>query len=242
MELAMIDVTSAYAIPLVWPRRALDLAIVDGIAIHHTVTLYLSVHATEQDERNQVSMIHTYHKTRGWGGFAYHIISFPSGRVYLVVPLTQLGTHVGWQNDHLLGIVVAGNFTSIVPGKLQQEGVVEGIRLIHTALGREVVIKPHRAWTATTCPGNTHSLWVPGLTTLVKEDDMKTLQELEALIVKLREDATNGDTGIRVDLTKLRRDTTGADNDMRARLDALEAGSIPSSPEGIAAKLKIVAK
>ena len=168
----MIDVTSAYAIPLVWPRRALDLTKVDGIAIHHTVTLYLSVHATEQDERNQISMIHTYHKSRGWGGFAYHIISFPSGRVYLVVPLTQMGTHVRWQNNHLLGIVVAGNFTSIVPGKPQQEGVAEGVRLIYTALRREVYIRPHRTWTATTCPSNTHSLWVPGLMALTKEDDM----------------------------------------------------------------------
>ena len=170
--MTVIDVTRDYPIPLVWPRLAMALKRVDAIAIHHTVTLYLSPNATEADERNQIDIIDMYHRSKSWGGFAYHLISFPSGRVYLVVPLSQWGAHVKGENDHLHAVVVAGDFTDVVPGTAQQQGVAEGIRHIYGALGRTVPIRPHRAWTATSCPGATWRQWVPGLTELVEEDDM----------------------------------------------------------------------
>ena len=180
--MAVIDVTAAYPIPLVWPRLALDLKRVDAIAIHHTVTFFLSPSATVAEERAHISMIHVYHKSKGWGGFAYHLISFPSGRVYLVVRLTQWGTHVKGENDHLDAIVVAGDFTDRVPVLAQQEGVAEGIRLIYATLGREVSIRPHRAWGGTACPGNAWQSWVPGLTALVEEDDMTTPEEVREIM------------------------------------------------------------
>ncbi len=167
----VIDVTSHYPIPLVWPRLAMDLKRVDAIAIHHTVTFFLKPSATVAEERAHISMIHAYHKSKGWGGFAYHLISFPSGRVYLVVPLTQWGTHVRGENDHLEAVAVAGDFTDRVPVLAQQRGVAEGIRLVYAALGRQVSIRPHRSWTQTACPGATWQQWVPGLTALVEEED-----------------------------------------------------------------------
>ena len=167
------NVTRNYYIPLVWPRLTMDLKRVDAIAIHHTVTFFLSPSATVEEERAHIAMIHRYHLSKGWGGFAYHLISFPSGRIYHVVPLTQWGAHVHAENYHLYGIVVAGDFTSIVPGLPQQQGVAEGIRLAYAALGRQVSIRPHRAWATTACPGATWQQWVPDLTALVEgEEDM----------------------------------------------------------------------
>ncbi|KKM22136.1 hypothetical protein LCGC14_1628400 [marine sediment metagenome] len=179
--MTVIDVTKDYPIPLVWPRPAMDLKRVDGIAIHHTVTFFLSPSATVLEELAHIDMIHAYHKSKGWGGFAYHLISFPSGRVYLVVPLTQWGAHVHAENDHLHAVVVAGDFTARAPILAQQQGVAEGIRLIYTTLGRQVSIRPHRAWTATSCPGATWDQWVPGLTELVEEEDNMTPEQMAEL-------------------------------------------------------------
>ena len=173
---SITDVIAQFPIPLVWPRLPMDLARVNAIAIHHTATLYLPPNATEEDELNQIAVIHIYHKSKGFGGFGYHFIAFPSGRVYLVTPLTQWGTHVEDENDHLYGIAVAGTFTDTVPGLLQREGVAEAITAIYATLGRRVPIRPHRAWNppwgGTICPGNTWRDWVPGLIELVdKEED-----------------------------------------------------------------------
>ncbi len=170
--MTVIDATAAYPIPLAWPRLAMDLKRVDAIAIHHTVTFFLSPSATVEEEQNHIQMIHWYHLSKGWGGFAYHLISFPSGRVYLVVPLTQWGAHVHAENDHLHAVVVAGDFTDRAPVLAQQQGVAEGIRLIYAALGRQVSIRPHRSWGGTACPGDAWQSWVPGLTALVEEDAM----------------------------------------------------------------------
>lgn len=180
--MAVRDVHRDFYIPLVWPRLTMDLKRVDAIAIHHTVTFFLKPSATVAEEMAHIGMIHVYHKSKGWGGFAYHLISFPSGRVYLVVPLTQWGAHVRAENDHLEAIVVAGDFTSVVPTKAQQQGVAEGIRVIYGALGRQVSIRPHRSWGGTACPGDTWQQWVPGLTALVEEDDMPTIDEVRTVV------------------------------------------------------------
>ena len=60
---------------------------------------------------------------------------------------------------------------------------------------------------------------------LLKEDDMATLQEVEAAIQELRADATSSDSKLRTDLAKLREDATASDKAIRAKLDALTAGT-----------------
>jgi len=170
---AINDVHADYPMPYVWPRLPLDVNRVDAVVVHHTATFFLRPSATIAEELAHIDMIHIYHQSKGWGGFAYHFIVFPSGRSYLVVPLTQWGAHVKGENDHLHAVVVAGDFTDVVPVRAQQEGVAEGIRLVYATLGRRVPIRPHRSWTPTSCPGNTWQSWVPGLTALVEEDEME---------------------------------------------------------------------
>ncbi len=179
----VIDVTDRFPIPLVWPRLPMDLARVDAIAIHHTVTFYLSPDATESDEFNQILLINKYHKSKGFGGFGYHFIAFPSGRGYYVVPLTQWGAHVDLENGHLYGIAVAGDFSDTVPGLLQRGAVASAIQFIYAFLRRRTPIRPHRAWGWTSCPGGTWRAWVPGLIELVdgKEEDMERLNDSDAV-------------------------------------------------------------
>ncbi len=80
----------------------------------------------------------------------------------------------------------------------------------------------HNWLSATSCPSGRNP-WAEKFKLINEwEDTVKTLEELEAMIVKLREDATSGDRDLRADLAKLRSDATGADTSIRERLDALE--------------------
>ena len=132
---------------------------VDAIAVHHTAVdprtgegeslLLPASEMSMEDELNHIAVIHLYHKSRGFGGFGYHIIVFPSGRAYLVTPLNQWGAHVAGENDHLWGIAFAGNFYSDLPGEPQIAGGREAVAYIP----KELSIRPHLYWGGTACPG-----------------------------------------------------------------------------------------
>jgi hypothetical protein len=166
--------------PFVWPRLPLDVNRVDAVVIHHTVTFFLSLNATVEEEKAHIQMIHLYHKSIDYIGFAYHFITFPSGRAYLVVPLNQYGTHVLGNNDHLWGIAAAGNFASVLPNDFQRDGVTDCIAACYAYKSRRLPIRPHKAYVSTTCPGR----WYEILNELIpEEDDMeRTEEEIRALV------------------------------------------------------------
>jgi hypothetical protein len=209
----MRDVTALFPIPLVWPRLAMNPDDVDAIVIHHTAIdprstepevalLFPASEMSEEDELNHIRVIHLYHKSLGWGGFAYHIIAFPSGHSYLVVPLSQWGAHVGGKNDTKYGIVAADDLSEKVPPLPQQYAVVEGIDLIDAHLRRQVYVGPHREFSATSCPGAYWWQWVPQLRILAKEED--NVKELtEALHRILTGKETKEDGLLRRQLTAL---------------------------------------
>lgn len=181
------DVTHLFQIPLVWPREALQVGRITGIAVHHEAVLWMRPDATVEEEINHLRAIDRYHReVKQYGGFAYHLASFPTGRIYQVTSLKQMGAHVYQKNDHLYGIMLAGLFSVTVPGDKQLNATAAGIAHIDNFLGRKVEVKGHREWatagSSTACPGNTHAQWVPGLRGRIKEDDMMTLAEIETWI------------------------------------------------------------
>lgn len=149
----MIDVRDQFPITPGYPRLTMDWNIVDGIVIHHTAVLFPAADMTEADELNHIRVIHLYHKSTGWGGFAYHFIVFPSGRCYYVVDLHLWGAHVGGLNDRKFGIVAAGDFSDTPPTPAQFVGLWEPLIPIANVLNRGVPITPHSQWTDTSCPG-----------------------------------------------------------------------------------------
>jgi len=196
----IINVVSQFPIPRTYPRLAMDAERVGAIAIHHTAVspfsdanhvalVFPAAQMSDEDELNHIRVIHLYHKSKGFGGFAYHFIAFPSGRVYLVVPLNQWGSHVFAENDHLYGIVVAGDFTDAIPDIPQQVGVVGAIEHIFAYLGRRVPIRSHWAWGGTACPGARRQQWVPYLIDLVdgEEDEDVLTQEDKDFFIKQNE-------------------------------------------------------
>lgn len=151
----MIDVRAQFPITPGWPRLTMDWNIIDGIVIHHTAVLFPAANMTRADELNHIRVIHDYHESLGWGGFAYHFIVFPSGRCYYVVDLHRWGAHVGGLNDRKFGIVAAGNFIDVPPDLAQFSGVWHTLGFIDGAVNPDdpLPIYPHRAFTQTSCPG-----------------------------------------------------------------------------------------
>lgn len=177
MELVVIDVTARFPILREWPRSTMSLNLVDAIVIHHTAgdpregesLLLPASEMSMEDELNHIAVIHLYHKSKGFGGFGYHIIVFPSGRAYLVTPLDQWGAHVALQNDHLYGIAFAGSFYDKLPGEPQMAGGREAIAYIP----KELPIRPHLYWGGTACPGR-----LVEVLDQLKEADVATPQEI----------------------------------------------------------------
>jgi hypothetical protein len=165
------DLTARFPIAREWPRQTGRPADITDNAIHHTATLYLSPTATVADETNQIAVIHQYHIRRGFGGFGYHGIAFPSGRAYLVTPFDQWGANVEGENDHVHGYAAAGTYTTSVPPPALQAGLARLIAAGRRYLGRTVPDRPHRYWGGTTCPGDPWATWVPALTILAAKED-----------------------------------------------------------------------
>ncbi len=178
----VIDVTHLFQIPLMWPRERLQVGRVTGIAIHHEAVLWLRPNATVEEEINHLRAIDRYHReVKGFGGFAYHMAAFPTGRIYLVTSLIQMGAHVYQKNDRLYGIMLAGLFSVTVPGEKQLDATSEGIKYLDNFLGRQVEVGPHRKWTDTSCPGDVWEQWVPQL----RKEDTMTPEE-RALLLTLQ--------------------------------------------------------
>lgn len=167
------DVTHLFRIPLEWPREALQLGRVDGIAVHHEAVLWPRPNATVEEEMNHLRAIDRYHReVKGFLGFAYQMAAFPTGRIYQVTSLKQMAAAVYQKNDSKYSIMLAGLFSTTVPGEKHLDATAEGINHFDNFLGRKVEVGPHRKWTSTDCPGDTWEQWVPGLRARVKEEDM----------------------------------------------------------------------
>lgn len=130
---------------LVTPNRY-ERPLTDGYAIHHTVGA--QNFPTMQAELDHIEAINQQHIDAGYGGFGYNAIAFGSGRVYTVGDGGGGRAHVAFENGHLEGIAMAGNF--------QDNPVPFGLRL---DVGRWLLakfrqrglhsVKPHREWVNT---------------------------------------------------------------------------------------------
>jgi hypothetical protein len=162
-------------------RFLLNDAWVIGIAIHHSVSggsFFMSNAPTLGDELSHLEMIDRYHASKGWGGFGYHLAAFLSGRLYLCGNLNGARAHVASRNNQLVGLVLIGTFTTVLPPASQLAGAAAGVAYIRrTYPGRP--IGPHRNWALlsepTSCPGDTWANWVPTLDAPPQEEDTMKL-------------------------------------------------------------------
>lgn len=176
----MIDARSQFVLPA--GRKPNSPANLIGIAVHHSVTHTLPAAATEDQERSALRNVERYHiESAGFGLFAYHFATFPSGRIYQVGNVLGQRSHVAGRNHELVGIVNMGTFTDSMPGPKQLAAVGEGIRYIRREVGKYLPAKGHGIWAlpgqGTACAGGPMNALTPNewdrIALLGEEDDME---------------------------------------------------------------------
>lgn len=148
---------------------------ITGIALHHDAAFFDGADknfngTTEDEEKARILSAHRFHTvTNGWGGIAYHLYVFPSGRMWHVGDLLTIRAHVAFRNTSLVGIVAAGDFTRTAPPLGTLLAYANAIDAVNRQLRRPLPYKGHRGWAVagwgTACPGDTYEQWisVPGM-------------------------------------------------------------------------------
>jgi N-acetylmuramoyl-L-alanine amidase-like protein len=143
--------------------RTLDA--IDVFTVHHTVSP--NREWSEAEELVHVKQIYAGHMaeghfTAGWSapGIGYNWLCFPSGRIYYVGSINTVRAAVANENDHTVAAALVGTFTDenptdevLIAVKYLKENVEE-------TLGRSLVVRPHRFYGGTACPGNTYAEWI----------------------------------------------------------------------------------
>lgn len=138
----------------------------DGVAIHHTVgqTEFPDKNAngTNLDEMiEHIKAIDRYHVQQQYGGFGYNAIVFRDGTVCVIGQGAGKRAHVAFENWHLFGIAIAGDFsTREIP-----MGAVLGVGRLLAAIEKvygTTKVDGHRNWVqpahaaqwSSACPGD----------------------------------------------------------------------------------------
>lgn len=161
-----------------WAEDSPQFDQVRALTIHHTAGTndYSRAQAVEQ-----MRGIYAYYtKTLGWGDFPYHLITDRFGNIYEgrrgALDSNPLGTHAGGFNRGTMGVSTMGNYDVLAPSEevvdamaratayyLYRDGIDARGRVTLTsggstkyAAGTPVTVDtifPHRATSATACPG-----------------------------------------------------------------------------------------
>ncbi|MCV7507325.1 LysM peptidoglycan-binding domain-containing protein [Micrococcus luteus] len=161
-----------------WAESSPQFDQVRALTIHHTAGTndYSRAQAVEQ-----MRGIYAYYtKTLGWGDFPYHLITDRFGNIYEgrrgALDSNPLGTHAGGFNRGTMGVSTMGNYDVLAPSEevvdamaratayyLYRDGIDARGRVTLTsggstkyAAGTPVTVDtifPHRATSATACPG-----------------------------------------------------------------------------------------
>ena len=93
-------------------------------------------------------------------GIGYWFLCFPSGRLYQVGSLIDQRAAVAGQNNHIVAVAFAGDFTEQQPTGAALEAVRWLRSQIEAELGRVLFVRPHRFYGGTVCPGATWAAWI----------------------------------------------------------------------------------
>jgi hypothetical protein len=122
------------------------------VVVHHTVYPTLPRTATKKQESARLRAIQRQHQAQSWIDIGYHLIIFPSGRVYRGRPLKTVGAHVQSHNTGSIGIAFDGNFQTSTPTRAAIDTLVWLVRRNRVLRGMPVV--GHRDFGGTACPGD----------------------------------------------------------------------------------------
>lgn len=177
----------------------------DAIVLHHAAAKT----AAPED-------VHRWHLNNGWAGFGYHLYIRKDGSIHRGRPIWASGAHTLNFNSTTLGVCCEGNYNEETVMPVSQLQALREVLAYLKQLYPAAVIKCHRDYNATACPGR----WFPlgealkyetAGETAESEDEMqrfKTVGELpdwarkdiQTLINKGYLEGRGGDAGL--DLTE----------------------------------------
>ena len=130
---------------LSWARALTERVVTDAVVLHHAAA------------DGSVEAVHQSHLARGWAGIGYHYYVRKDGTIWLGRPEWAVGGHTSGENWHSIGVCFEGNFEAESMGEAQLSA---GRELLADIIARrgELEILPHRALSATACPGKNFPL------------------------------------------------------------------------------------
>lgn len=139
-----------------------------GIAVHHDGVMMPAGDqdfdgSTLDEDLGRLNAIYQQGRRQGWGGFPYHFVASPNGRLFYTLDVRHLGAHVARRNHELVGLALMGDFTMQRP--TPEEICAGGLGVVGLWLtyGRLLGMKGHWEWALpawpTQCPGEPWVDW-----------------------------------------------------------------------------------
>jgi hypothetical protein len=144
-------------------RCSSSLGKVYRMAIHHTESPTID----SLSPAARLRQIQSYHMdVKGWCDIGYHYLVSRDGRIWEGRPSTQLGSHAGGANTGNIGIAVIGSHDSTPVSTVQVDAIASLVRQLGERHGVSIdrdVVKGHREYKSTSCPGNKLEAQLDGL-------------------------------------------------------------------------------
>lgn len=155
-------------------RCSSPLGNVYRMAIHHTE----SPTVDKLSPAARMRQIQSYHMdVKGWCDIGYHYLISRDGRIWEGRPVAQLGSHAGGANTGNVGVALMGSHDTTPITETQIDSVAQIIRAVAGAYNLAIdrsVIKGHRQYKETSCPGN------------------KLMAQLDGIVLRARDGAPAG--------------------------------------------------
>lgn len=136
----------------------------------------MAIHHTETPTNDSLSpaarlrQIQSYHMdVKGWCDIGYHYLISRDGRIWEGRPANLLGSHAGGANTGNLGIAIIGDHDDAPVTELEVETIASLIRQLaerHGLATTRGVIKGHRQYKSTSCPGDKLAAQLDGIVDL----------------------------------------------------------------------------
>lgn len=114
---------------------------INSIILHHSGVAILQ----------NINVIHTYHKAKGYAGIGYHFYIRKDGTIYKGRPLQMVGAHAYNSNKHSIGICFEGDFNCEQMNEAQKNSGKELIKYLKNKYNISKIFG-HKEVCSTSCP------------------------------------------------------------------------------------------
>jgi hypothetical protein len=135
------------------------------VVLHHTYRPHRHAGEPRRGEWADILGVDKYHRNKGWDGIGYHFAGFQSGNLYACRPVTRTGAHCLGQNSKSIGYVLFIDGDVHTPTAAAIETFRDWLEasIASGLLAADVVIRPHRDFADTSCPGKFVTPLIPAM-------------------------------------------------------------------------------